>query len=97
LVQQFLQMVRKLEGERLEAWLTAVAESGIEELQRFASGLQQDKAAVLMGLTRSHNNVQAEGQVTRVKLINRMMYGRAGFPRFASARLASLLAAGKPQ
>ena len=80
LVQQFLQMVRKLEGERLEAWLTAVAERGIEELQRFANGLQQDKAAVLMGLTHSHNNAQAEGQVTRIKLIKRMMYGRAGFP-----------------
>ena len=34
LVQQFLQMVRQLEGERLEAWLTAVAESQIEALQR---------------------------------------------------------------
>jgi len=80
LVQEFLQMVRELEGERLEAWLTAVAERGIEELQRFANGLQQDKAAVLMGLTHSHNNAQAEGQVTRIKLIKRMMYGRAGFP-----------------
>ena len=64
----------------LPAWLTAVAERGIEELQRFANGLQQDKAAVLMGLTHSHNNAQAEGQVTRIKLIKRMMYGRAGFP-----------------
>ena len=80
LVQQFLQMVRKLEGERLDAWLTAVAESQIEALQRFATGLEQDKAAVLMGLTRSHNNAQTEGQVTRIKLIKRMMYGRAGFP-----------------
>ena len=80
LVQEFLQMVRKLEGERLEAWCASVAERGIEELQRFANGLQQDKAAVLMGLTHSHNNAQAEGQVTRIKLIKRMMYGRAGFP-----------------
>ena len=80
LVQQFLQMVRKLEGERLDAWLTAVAESQIAALQRFANGLERDKAAVLMGLTRSHNNGQAEGQVTRIKLIKRMMYGRAGFP-----------------
>ncbi len=61
-------MVRKLQGERLDAWLTAVAESQIEELQRFANGLQQDKAAVLMGLTLSYNNAQAEGQVTRIKL-----------------------------
>ena len=73
-------MVRKLEGERLDAWLTKVVASQIEELQRFASGLERDKAAVLMGLTRSHNNGQAEGQVTRIKLIKRMMYGRAGFP-----------------
>ena len=80
LVQEFLQMVRKLEGERLDAWLTAVATSQIQELQRFANGLEQDKAAVLMGLTHSHNNGQAEGQVTRIKLIKRMMYGRAGFP-----------------
>ena len=80
LVQEFLQMVRNLEGERLEAWCASVAEGEIEELQRFANGLQQDKAAVLMGLTHSHNNAQAEGQVTRIKLIKRMMYGRAGFP-----------------
>jgi transposase len=79
LVQQFLQMVRELKGEQLDAWLTAVAQSQIEELQRFAKGLQGDKAAVLMGLTHSHNNGQAEGQVTRIKLIKRMMYGRAGF------------------
>ena len=62
-------MVRKLEGERLDAWLTAVAERGLEELHRFANGLERDKAAVLMGLTHSHNNAQAEGQVTRIKLI----------------------------
>lgn len=48
-VQQFFQMVRKREGEHLDAWLTAVAESGIEELQRFANGLEQDTAAVLIG------------------------------------------------
>jgi transposase len=80
LVQQFLQMVRTLEGACFDAWLTAVAQSQIEELHRFANGLEQDKAAVLMGLTHSPNNAQAEGQVTRIKLIKRMMYGRAGFP-----------------
>src|SRR5712692_1066177 len=80
LVQQFFQMIRHLEGERLDAWCASVAESQIEALQRFATGLEQDKSAVLIGLTRSHNNAQTEGQVTRIKLIKRMMYGRAGFP-----------------
>ncbi len=79
LVQEFLQMVRKLEGERLDAWCASVAISQIEGLQRFANGLERDKAAVLIGLTQAHNNGQVEGQVTRIKLIKRMMYGRAGF------------------
>lgn len=73
-------MVRKLEGQHLDAWLAAGAEGGMEELQRVANGLKQDKAAVLMGFTRSSNTAQAEGQVTRIQLMKRMMYGRAGFP-----------------
>jgi len=53
--------------------------SAIPELQRFVKGLEQDKAAVLAGLTLIHSNGQVEGQVTRIKLIRRMMYGKAGF------------------
>jgi len=79
LVQAFLQMVRKLQGEQLESWLRSVRACHIPELHRFARGLERDKAAVLAGLTLSHNNGQVEGQVTRIKLIKRMMYGRAGF------------------
>ena len=93
MVQQFLQLVRKLEGERLDDWLTAVAASQIQELQRFANGLQQDKAAVLMGLTHSSNNAQTEGQVTRIK----RDFENDVWPRWisliASARFASFLAA----
>jgi transposase len=33
----------------------------------------------LAGLTLIHSNGQVEGQVTRIKLIKRMMFGRAGF------------------
>jgi transposase len=36
LVQDFLRMVHKREGERLEAWLAQVAESGLPELRSFA-------------------------------------------------------------
>ena len=80
LVQAFLQMVRKLQGEQLESWLRSVRACHVPELHSFANGLERDKAAVLVGLTLSHNNGQVEGQVTRIKLIKRMMYGRAGFP-----------------
>jgi transposase len=79
LTQDFLQMLRKREGERLDIWLTQVHESDLPELESFAHGVEQDQAAVQAGLTLPINNGQVEGHVTRVKLIKRMMYGKAGF------------------
>ncbi|HEY4388828.1 MAG TPA: ISL3 family transposase [Ktedonobacteraceae bacterium] len=79
LTQDFLQMVRKLEGKRLDTWHASVYESSLPELTSFAHGVEQDKAAVQAGLTLPINNGQVEGQVTRIKLIKRMMYGKAGF------------------
>jgi transposase len=79
LVQEFLQMVRQRGGKHLENWLAKVRACPIAALHRFANGIERDKAAVLAGLTLSYNNGQTEGQVTRIKLIKRMMYGRAGF------------------
>jgi transposase len=80
LVQDFLSMVHKREGARLDAWLEKIAESGLAELHSFASGIEKDKDAVRAGLTWPINNGQVEGQVTKLKLIKRQMYGRAAFP-----------------
>jgi len=79
LTQDFLLMMRKREGERLDTWLIQVQESGLPEQQSFAHGVEQDQAAVQAGLTLPINNGQVEGHVTRVKLIKRMMYGKASF------------------
>src|SRR4051794_10235258 len=43
------------------------------------------------GLTLPQNNGLVEGKVNKLKLIKRMMYGRAEFPRLASARAARLV------
>lgn len=80
LLQDFLLMVHQREGHRLETWLVRVAESGLPELQSFAAGIEKDKDAVRAGLTWSINNGMVEGHVTKVKLIKRQGYGRAGFP-----------------
>jgi transposase len=80
LVQDFLVMVHKREGYRLDTWLEKIGESGLQELQSFAHGIEKDKDAVRAGLTWSINNGQVEGQVTKLKLIKRQMYGKAGFP-----------------
>jgi transposase len=79
LVQSFGQIVRKREGHRLEAWKQQVAESGFTEVQRFAKGLERDQEAVLAGLTLVYSNGQVEGHVNKLKLLKRVMYGRAGF------------------
>jgi Transposase len=43
LVQDFMQMVRKRAGHRLDAWLERVANSDLAELQQFAAGVEKVK------------------------------------------------------
>jgi hypothetical protein len=80
LVQQFAQMLREHLGKRLDPWLAQVNQSKIPELQSFAAGVEKDKEAVRAGLTWWINNGVVEGHVTKLKLIKRQGYGRAGFP-----------------
>jgi len=80
LVQQFARMLRTRTGEHLDAWLAQVESSNLPELQSFAAGIEKDKDAVRAGLTWWINNGMVEGHVTKLKLIKRQGYGRAGFP-----------------
>jgi transposase len=77
LVKQFLQLVRERTGEQLDTWLAAVQASHLEAFESFVTGVQQDKDAVLAGLTLQWSNGPLEGNVNRLKLIKRSMYGRA--------------------
>ena len=79
LAQAFADMAREREGQALEAWLTSATTSGITELDRFARGLTDDRAAVEAGLSLEWSNGQTEGQVNKLKLLKRSMYGRASF------------------
>lgn len=79
LVQEFIQMVRQRSATRFEEWLSRTEASGIPELQVFVAGLRRDYAAVVAALSLPYSNGQVEGQVNRLKLIKRSMYGRANF------------------
>ena len=83
LVQDFLHMLHHREGHRLDGWLEQVAQSGLPELHSFAAGIERDKTAVQAGRSWHINNGQTEGHVTKLKLIKRQGYGRAGFPLLA--------------
>jgi transposase len=85
-----LASAREHRGHDLEAWMAEATHSGIDELARFARGLQEDLAAVTAGLTRKWSNGVTEGQIHRLKLVKRQGYGRA---RFALLRQRLLQAA----
>jgi transposase len=78
LTQGFMGMMLDRKAERLDDWLEA-ASGGAPELRAFAEGLRRDKQAVAAALSQDYSNGQTEGQVTRLKLIKRQMYGRANF------------------
>jgi len=80
LAQAFMQMIREHTGHQLDTWLGEVEASYLPELKSFAKGIQQDKAAVLAGLTLPWSQGPVEGHVNRLKLIKRSMYGRAKLP-----------------
>ncbi len=57
----------------LTPWLRDAADS---ELASFASGVRDDEAAVRAAIVEPWSNGQTEGQVTKLKLVKRRMYGR---------------------
>ena len=80
LVERFTTMVRERHCEELDSWLDDASHCGIAELVNFSQGLRQDYSAVKAGLRLSWSNGPVEGQINRLKLIKRSMYGRAGMP-----------------
>lgn len=49
------------------------------ELYTFVAGIERVMLAVVVALSLAFSNGQVEGQVNRLKLIKRMVYGRANF------------------
>jgi transposase len=79
LVQQFRKIVREHVHESFDTWLTACETSSIPDLVSFSAGLRNDYSAVFAALKTGWSNGQTEGQVNRLKMIKRSMYGRASF------------------
>jgi len=63
--------------ENLGGVLDAAVDTPLEE---FAVSLQRDLAAVQAALDLPWTTSPAEGQINRLKMLKRSMYGRAGFP-----------------
>ena len=73
---EFTRLVRERDIQAWSVWQKAAAPT---LLAPFVRQLQRDEAAVRAALTHSWSNGQTEGQVHRLKLIKRQMFGRAKF------------------
>jgi hypothetical protein len=72
IITQFHLMIRR----RLETGLTPWIERARASLiASFASGVARDEAAVRAAITSSWSNGQTDGQITRLELVRRQMYG----------------------
>jgi len=78
-VRSFAAMMNELAGHRLPDWITAVTGDDLPALHSFTTGIQRDLAAVTAGLTLPHSSGPVEGQVNRIKMLKRQMFGRANF------------------
>jgi transposase len=74
--QQFNALLRRKISGDLDAILTAAADT---MLAQFAAGLRRDFAAISAALELPWITSPVEGQISRLKMLKRTMYGRAGF------------------
>jgi hypothetical protein len=83
LVRRFVALVRRpthhVRQQRVTfaSWLADALTCGVRAVEPFAVGLEQDGDAVYAVLTTPWSNGQTEGQITKLKLLKRQMYGRA--------------------
>lgn len=80
LAQDFAHMVRASDAAGLAPWLEQAETSLLPEFRDFAAGLRRDVRAVEAALTQPWSHGQTEGQVTKLKMLKRQMYGRASVP-----------------
>ncbi|MGE7157376.1 ISL3-like element ISMex26 family transposase [Methylorubrum rhodesianum] len=67
-------IIRERRTHDLDTWIDTAARS---LLASFANGLSRDRKAVAAALAEPWSNGQTEGQITRLKLVKRQMFGRA--------------------
>lgn len=79
LTQGFAAVFRGKQSDALQNWVVEGNRAGMPEISRFCDGLLRDAKAVTAAVTLPWSNGQVEGQIQRLKLVKRQMYGRANF------------------
>jgi transposase len=80
LVQQFRTLLRARDLSAFDAWLPAAQQSALKPFESLAAGLRSDLDAVRNAFRYRWSTGPVEATITRVKLLKRQGYGRAGVP-----------------
>ena len=76
LTARLARLLRRRSDESLEAWFEEATDT---PLAGFAAGLRRDVEAVRGAIGIPWSTSPVEGQINRLKMLKRAMYGRAGF------------------
>nr|WP_269207895.1 MULTISPECIES: transposase [Petrotoga] len=79
LVNEFKQMLKSKNVEKLEEWIEKASNLKIRKIDKFVNGLKRDMQAVRNAIVYEYNNGLTKGSVNKVKVIKRIMYGRNKF------------------
>jgi transposase len=79
LAAEFGRLLRERDRPALGPWLAAAGASGLAEFREVARGMRRDRAAIDAALAEDWSSGPVEGQVTRIKLVKRLAYGRSKF------------------
>jgi transposase len=80
LTEGFATLIRTRDVVALDRWLEQAATSLLKPFRSFAASLRRDYDAVRAGVELEWSTGRVEGEINRLKLVKRTMFGRAGFP-----------------
>ncbi|NMD08630.1 MAG: transposase, partial [Phyllobacteriaceae bacterium] len=73
IIGRFQSIIRKKSLAELDPWIDQARSSLVVS---FANGVVKDREAVSAAISLPWSNGQTEGQITKLKLVKRQMYGR---------------------
>ncbi len=89
LAMRFNGILRSRRSQALNEWIDDAIDTELTAIMRFASVLRRDIDAIRNAIELHWSNGQAEGQINRLMMLKRAMYGRAG-PELMRARMPAL-------
>lgn len=89
LAMRFNGILRSGRSQALDEWIDDAIDTELTAIMRFASVLRRDIDALKNAIELPWSNSQAEGQINRLKMLKRAMYGRAD-PELMRARMLPL-------